>query len=373
MSGTPSTNLRVTDDAGEAAIFSTPAIAGGDRTDYDKLGQLFSRFVKHAAFPKPDMLRKAIQSHVYAGGERPARLAHVFDRAIIRHHREYIDRAIKLPDLTKSIVHIDMENGERRVYNALVALFVSNAVTSQRVDVDYLFHPSKRPHLDTLTENVASATTFFGSQEFHQQISDARRFAREMLASHKSLAWTDEERRKEEQVVQTLGEVLSDPTAILTAGEPSVAFEIFGFPSDLLPTFRGLAAGQNSRGCSLVSASELVRLRVDLKELRHEDVKAWDDEEDLIEELITFEEKRKRIDARPKNYKADENELPLFKKRSKNEKVRLAPLPDVFRNIRLGCTTSAKMNHIIDELKRHPEDKVSVTTVVTSPPTNRNS
>ncbi|GAA5861885.1 hypothetical protein JCM3774_001339 [Rhodotorula dairenensis] len=360
VSGTPSTNLRVTDDAGEAALFSTPAVAGGDRTDYDKLGQLFSRYLQHAAFPKPDVLRKVIQAHVHDGGERPARLAQTFDRAIIRHHREMINRDIKLPDLTKTIVHIGMEDCERRIYNALVALFVSNAVTSQRVDVDYLFHPSKRPHLDTLTENVASATTFFGSQEFHQQISDARRFAREMLASRKSLAWTDEERCKEEQVVRVLDEVLADPAAILTAGEPSIAFEVFGIPAELVSTFRGLGTEEGSRGCALVPASELVRLRVDLKELRHADVKGWDDDEDLVEELITFEEKRKRIDARPKNYKPDEDEQPLFKKRGKNDRVELAPLPDVFRNIQLGRTTSAKINHIIRELKRFPNDKFIV-------------
>ncbi|GAA5981933.1 hypothetical protein JCM10908_004673 [Rhodotorula pacifica] len=357
VSGTPSTNLRVMQDDEEAAIFSTPAIAGGDRSDYDRLGQLFSRFLQHDAFPKPDMLRKAIQVHVLDGGERPARLAGIFDHAIIRHRPEHVRSAFTLPPLSKQIVHVEMEQCERRVYNSLLALFVSNAVTSQRVDVDYLFHPSKRAHLDTLTENVASATTFFGSQEFASQIFDARKFAREMLNSHKSLNWTDEERAKEHQVLRILDEVLADPEAILTAGEPSIAFEVFGIPDDLLSTFRGLEAAQSPLGRTLVSASELVRLRVDLNELRHADVKAWNDADDLVEELLTFEQKRKRIDARPKNYKADEDEEPLFKKRGKNAKVELAPLPEVFRGIQLGRTTSAKFHHIIKELKRHPNDK----------------
>jgi hypothetical protein len=310
--------------------------------------------VPHPAFPKPDMLRKTIQAHVHEGGERPARLAQIFDRAIIRHRPQHVKQAFSLPPLSKRTVQIDMEDSERRVYNSLLALFVSNAVTSQRVDVDYLFHSSKRAHLDTLSENVASATTFFGSQDFIQQISDARKFAKEMSASYKSLAWTDEERVKEAQVIEVFDEVLADPAACLTVDYPSIAFEVTGFPNDLFSTFRGL----HGEGATLVPASELVRLRVDVTELRRVDVKEWDDEEEFVEELLTFEQKRKRIDARPKNYKPDEDEQPLFKKRGKNAKVELAALPDVIQRIQLGRTTSAKINHIIGELKRYPNDKV---------------
>lgn len=356
VSGTPSTNLRVTDEADEAAMFATPATAGGDRTDYDRLGQLFSRFVQHAAFPRPDMLRKAIQAHVHDGGERPARLAQIFDRAIIRHRPQHVKEAFSLPPLSRRTVQIEMEDSERRVYNSLLALFVSNAVTSQRVDVDYLFHPSKRAHLDTLSENVASATTFFGSSDFIQQISEARKFAKETSASYKSLAWTDEERFKEAQVIEILDEVLADPAACLTVDYPSIAFEVSGFPHDLFSTFRGY----HGEGATLVPASELVRLRVDVTELRRLDVKEWDDEEEFLEELLTFEQKRKRIDARPKNYKPDADEQPLFKKKGKNAKIELAPLPDVFQRIQLGRTTSAKINHIIGELKRYPNDKFIV-------------
>lgn len=340
-------------------MFATPATAGGDRTDYDRLGQLFSRFVQHAAFPRPDMLRKAIQAHVHDGGERPARLAQIFDRAIIRHRPQHVKEAFSLPPLSRRTVQIEMEDSERRVYNSLLALFVSNAVTSQRVDVDYLFHPSKRAHLDTLSENVASATTFFGSSDFIQQISEARKFAKETSASYKSLAWTDEERFKEAQVIEILDEVLADPAACLTVDYPSIAFEVSGFPHDLFSTFRGY----HGEGATLVPASELVRLRVDVTELRRLDVKEWDDEEEFLEELLTFEQKRKRIDARPKNYKPDADEQPLFKKKGKNAKIELAPLPDVFQRIQLGRTTSAKINHIIGELKRYPNDKVRLLVV----------
>lgn len=255
-----------------------------------------------------------------------------------------------------------MEECERKVYNALIATFVSNAITSQRVDVDYLFHPTKRAHLDTLCDNLASATTFFGSPEFGSYAYDARKFAAEMVGGSKSEAWSPEEREKEHKVVGVLDEVLADEESLLTACAPSVAFEVFGLPQELIQTFRGLSAAQNPMQRTLVSANELVRFKVDLQELRHADVREWEDDEELIEELVTFEEKRKRIDAQPKNFKPPEDEEPLFKKRLKNAKESslLSPLPpdSLFRQISLGRTTSAKMNHIIRELKSHPTEKV---------------
>ncbi|BGP55259.1 hypothetical protein JCM8202v2_002857 [Rhodotorula sphaerocarpa] len=352
VSGTPSTNLRVSEEA---------AGEGGDRSDFDRLGNIFNRFLAHKAFPKPDSLRKAIQHHVHGGGERVSRLKTIFDRAIIRHRPEDIKRAFSLPPISRTVVQVQMEECERKVYNALIATFVSNAITSQRVDVDYLFHPTKRAHLDTLCDNLASATTFFGSSEFGSYAYDARKFAAEMVEGSKSEAWSPEEREKEHKVVGVLDEVLADEESLLTACAPSVAFEVFGLPQELIQTFRGLSAAQNPMQRTLVSANELVRFKVDLQELRHADVREWEDDEELIEELVTFEEKRKRIDAQPKNFKPPEDEAPLFKKRLKNAKESslLSPLPpdSLFRQISLGRTTSAKMNHIIRELKSHPTEK----------------
>ncbi|BGO93874.1 hypothetical protein NBRC10512_006116 [Rhodotorula toruloides] len=368
VSGTPSTNLRVVQEEEEVALFTSPSAAGGDRTDIDRLGQLFSRFNQHDAFPKHDSLRKLCQTHVYGGGERAARLAAVFDRSVVRHHPKYIKDSFKLPKLSKRIVQIPLEEAERRVYNVLIAFFASNAITSQRVDVDYLFHPSKRAHLEQLMDNLSTSTTFFGSYEFVVLVHEARNFAKKMLDSPKSDAWTEEERAMERKVLEVFQEALDDPETILTAGTPSVAFEVTGLDDELVATFRGLKAINNPRGRTLVPLPELVRMRVDLDELRRVDVKAWEDDEELVEELITFEEKRKRLDAAPKPKKKEkdqqqanpeEEEPPLFKKRSKNDQTPLAPFPadSIFRNIGLVRTTSSKINHIIREMREHPDDK----------------
>ncbi|GAA6056120.1 hypothetical protein JCM3770_006004 [Rhodotorula araucariae] len=359
VSGTPSTNLRGGETGEATALFASNSPAGGDRSDLNRLGNLFASFVKHPAFPTPNSLRKLVETRVLGGGARAARLETVFNRAIIRHHSDVVSSVMKLPEMKTSIVEIAMEEAERRVYNTLVGLFVSNSITSQRVDVDFLFHKSKRGELDTLCSNMATATTFFGSFEFMPHLAEARKFAEEALGTKRSASWTADEREKMHKVVEVFQEALDDPEVMLTADTPAVACEVTGLDEDLVRTFGGLKASRNPLGRTVVSQNELVRMRVDLKELQRADVKGWDDDEELVEELITFEEKRKRIDARPKDFEVDPDEEPLFKKRSKKDATPLVPLPDdsMFRRVQLVRTTSSKINYIVSELRKYPDEK----------------
>ncbi|BGP15858.1 hypothetical protein JCM10213_005656 [Rhodosporidiobolus nylandii] len=359
VSGTPSTNLRVAQDGQDSALFAPATAAGGDRVDLDRLGQLFSRFLKHPAFPKHDSLRKTVQAHVLGGGDRTYRLANVLSRAVVRHHPSLVKESVILPPLTSRVVYVEMEEGERKVYNALVALFASNSATSQRVDQDYLFHPRNAKHLASLCANLAVSTSFFGSSEFRWQLQEASDYARKRLSGPSVLKWTAEERQTLKKALEVFQEALDDREAQLTASEPGVAFEVEGLNDDLRSTFFGLSAEHNPRKRVMITSSQLVRLRVDLKELRREDVKAWDDDEELVEELITFEEKRKRLDAAPAGQAPETDEPPLFKKRSKKDMTPVAPLPEdsTFKDIKLIRTTSSKINYIVSELRRHPDDK----------------
>ncbi|GAA5970910.1 hypothetical protein JCM11641_004505 [Rhodosporidiobolus odoratus] len=359
VSGTPSTNLRVTQDEEESALFAPTTISGGDRADLDRLGQLFARFVRHPASPKPDSLRKLAEIRVTSGGPRISRLAKILDRVVVRHHAAIIKQSFQLPPLTSRVVYIELEEAERKVYNALVALFSSNSITSQRVDQDYLFHKHHQKHLDTLTDNLQASTTFFGSTEFYWQLTEARDYGKDRLEKKDTkVKFTDDERQGLRKALEVIQEVLDDREAQLTSSAPGVAFEVEGFANDLLSPFLGLSAARNPLQRTVVSQSQLVRLRVNLKELRREDVKAWEDDEELLEEMITFEEKRKRLDAVPAGDAADMEE-PLFKKRGKKDDTPLTALhtDSSFKQIRLVRTTSAKINHIVNEMLRYPDEK----------------
>jgi chromatin segregation and condensation protein Rec8/ScpA/Scc1 (kleisin family) len=219
-----------------------------------------------------------------------------------------------------------------------------------------LFHPSKLKHLNTLVENLSVSTSFFGSSELLTQLSEARNYAARRLDSP-TARWTADERATLLKARDVMQEALEDREARLTSSEQSVAFELDGFDDDLVTSFHGLSSSKNPLIRTLVPNSQLVRMKVDLRELRREDVKDWDDDEELVEELITLEDRRKRLET---GQDTEDPAAPLFKKRSKKDTTPLVPLPDgsTLKQIRLVRTSSAKINFIVGELQRYPDEKV---------------
>ncbi|GAA5911481.1 uncharacterized protein JCM6883_005773 [Sporobolomyces salmoneus] len=351
VSGTPSTNLRGASVDGKLAAASN--IVGGTREDLDRLGQLYSRFLRHPAFPRPQSLRQLV-------GDRPSRLANVFNDSIIRNPTAIVKDRLEIPELTVKVVYVEMEEAERKMYNALTSIFASNAIQSQRVDQDYFFVSRNAGPLKTLCSNLATASTFFASDEIGPRLRDAAVWAQERLESKKATTWSEEDRRGLAKAIEVMKEAYTDLEWNLVVNEVSVAVEVQGLDDELVKAFNGLTSTKNPLKRSLVSLHQLVRLRQDLKELQHVDVKGWNDDEELIEELITFESRRKRFDAEIANRKSKEEEVvSVFKKRPKKDLTPLAPLPSdsSLRNVQFIRTSSAKINYLLDQLRTFPDEK----------------
>ncbi|GAA5928576.1 DEAD/DEAH box helicase [Sporobolomyces koalae] len=354
VSGTPSTNLRGASVDGKLAAASN--IVGGTREDLDRLGQLYSRFLRHPAFPRPASLRSLV-------GDHPSRLASVFNSSIIRHHTSLVKNVLTIPPLSVKVTFVEMEEAERKMYNALLAVFASNAIQSQRRDQDYFFHKANVGSLKSLCSNLATASTFFASDEVGHRLREGAGWAQERLDSEKAVKWSEEDRQGLREAIAVMKAAYSDVEWNLMVNEVSVTIEVEGLDDELVKAFNGITSSQNPLGRSLVSLHQLVRLRQDLKELQHIDVKAWNDDEELVEELLTFEARRKRYDVEIASRKSkDEEVVSVFKKRSKKDTTPLVPLPldSTFRQIQLVRTSSAKINYLIKEFREHPDEKFIV-------------
>lgn len=148
ISGTPTTNLRSAMASNEGALFAHDATAGGSEKDFQRLAHLYSRFLRHPAVPKPEDFRRMFADPIIKTGRGAARLARMMDGCIVRNAAERVRLAYELPPLTKSVVEIAMNEAERKTYNALVAIFASNSITSQRKDVSLCTLPlDKRAEL----------------------------------------------------------------------------------------------------------------------------------------------------------------------------------------------------------------------------------
>lgn len=329
---------------------------GGGREDLDRLGQIYSRFLRHPAFPKPSSLRDVV-------GQHPSRLASVFNNSIVRHRTNLVAPLLTLPPLSVNVKYVEMEEAERKMYNALTAIFASNAIQSQRKDQDYFFHKANAGPLKSLCSNLATASTFFASDEIGTRLREGAGWALERLESHKALKWTDEDKEGLRKVIKVMKEAYEDREWNLVVQDVSVAVEVEGLSDEIIKAFGGVTASRNPLKRSLLSLSSLVRLRQDLKELRHTDVKGWNDAEELEEELLTFEARRKRFDIEIASRKSKEEEvISVFKKRSKKDVTPLAPLPfdSIFGKTQLIRTSSGKINYLLDQFRTFSDEKFIV-------------
>lgn len=77
---------------------------------------------------------------------------------IIRHRPEDVEQDVTLPPLYQSAVHLEGSIQDKLSLNMFSMMIVSNAVTSERKDADYLFHPRQRKALNQLVSNLRQAS-----------------------------------------------------------------------------------------------------------------------------------------------------------------------------------------------------------------------
>jgi len=99
-------------------------------------------------------------------------LAHTLESLVIKTQPEDVERDIVLPPITHRIVKLEPCVYDKLTANLFVLQFIANAVTSERVDVDFLFHRASRKHLVDLVRNLRlSAFTWSGFNVAHVESS----------------------------------------------------------------------------------------------------------------------------------------------------------------------------------------------------------
>ncbi|KAK5214433.1 hypothetical protein LTR47_010419 [Exophiala xenobiotica] len=81
-------------------------------------------------------------------------LREVLQSLIVRHRIEDIDLDLCLPPLHNTTVYLEPTYYDKLSMNMFRMVLTSNAITSERVDEDYMFHPRNRKFLDDLVNNL---------------------------------------------------------------------------------------------------------------------------------------------------------------------------------------------------------------------------
>ena len=100
----------------------------------------------------------------YANGKRkPSSLRNLLSSLILRHRIEDVEADVQLPQLYNRVVYLEPSWQDKLSQNAFIISLIVNAVTSERVDEDYMFHSRNRPVLYHLIGNLRQSGFYWSS------------------------------------------------------------------------------------------------------------------------------------------------------------------------------------------------------------------
>ena len=171
-----------------------------EQKDLEKLGTLVTGFlqVKPWANSKendPASWQKYIMPH--SDGRRKAKsLRNLLESLVIRHRIEEIEADIQLPPLHNKVVYLQPSWHDKLNVNLFILILTVNAVTSQRVDQDYMFYPKNRRYLNILINNLRQSGFYWTSistEETTKTMKESRIYLENTLDSDSGASEPDRE------------------------------------------------------------------------------------------------------------------------------------------------------------------------------------
>ena len=131
-------------------------------------------------------------------GRRKARsLKAILESLVVRHQIQDIEADIQLPPLYNRVVYLRPSLQDKLSVNLFVMTLTANAVTSERVDEDYMFHPKNRPQLNQLITNLRQSCFFwtgFSRQDVAQTLDVGHKYLKENT-------WSFEMEKRDDRVL----------------------------------------------------------------------------------------------------------------------------------------------------------------------------
>ncbi|KAF2090200.1 hypothetical protein K490DRAFT_35292 [Saccharata proteae CBS 121410] len=101
------------------------------------------------------------------------------EQLIVKTQIDDVERDIDLPPLTHRVVYLEPSYYDKVSANNFVLVLTSNAVTSERTDIDYLFHPKSQKARNQLITNLRTSNCFwtgFTHDDIHHAVGHGQRY-----------------------------------------------------------------------------------------------------------------------------------------------------------------------------------------------------
>lgn len=154
-----------------------------ERKDLERLGIIVAGFLQVRPWANSKEHDTASWSKYimpYSNGRRKVRsLKTLLDSLVVRHRIEDIEADIQLPPLHNRVVYLQPSWNDKLSLNLFTLTLTVNAVTSERVEEDYMFHARNRQALNRLINNLRQSGfywTSFSPGDIVENITTAREY-----------------------------------------------------------------------------------------------------------------------------------------------------------------------------------------------------
>ena len=127
----------------------------------------------------PALWQRYVTTNV-GGHRKNATLRSTLGSLVVRHRIEDIEKDLQLPPLHNHVVYLEPSFHDKLSLNIFCLALIANAVTSERIDQDYMFHPKNRRQLDSLISNLRQAGFYWTSFTTHD-VSETLRVSQAYL------------------------------------------------------------------------------------------------------------------------------------------------------------------------------------------------
>ncbi|KAI4135594.1 MAG: hypothetical protein LQ347_000526 [Umbilicaria vellea] len=153
--------------------------------DLERLGRIVVDFLalKPWANTKSGEDAAIWQRYITTHGQRKnTTLRSTLESLVVRHRIGDIEKDLQLPPLHNHVVYLEPSFHDKLSLNVFYLALIANAVTSERVDQDYMFHHKNRRQLDLLISNLRQAGFYWTSFTVHD-VSETLRVSQSYLDS----------------------------------------------------------------------------------------------------------------------------------------------------------------------------------------------
>ncbi|KAK7038234.1 helicase C-terminal domain-containing protein [Favolaschia claudopus] len=322
-------------------------------------------------------------------------LTQVMSSVMFRHRIADVEEEVKLPPVTQELVLLDLEPMAVKSYNALQAVLAINAVSSQRTDKDYMFHPSNAAALQEAVQNM-SQLMFWMVDDNCYNATEALRNSEKTVKKLPSTT-SDEDKQLLETAYHHLRVASEDPLWRTLQGNMDVPYRVSELERPIFEawtrTKHTLDPDSSAPSCGFIHSDRLRALRniVLSKPLISKDglveagIQTAEEEAKQKAELDALKRKKssRNYDEKPNQIKATQvarkaTDPNMVKEVQKELATKVAVdfdsprpqanIPHVPRpsalvakshiaNTQVGCSASSKLNFVVQVLKYSADEK----------------